>query len=273
MYERLSRPSTGNSPSSSTVSPGKLPARVANINDAQRVYLAFGDPSGATTRGADPNNYLMVNTAYALSYNNSRGTPNWVAWRLTESDLGDVGRSGDFQPNEELPPMWNVVTPSDYSRSGYERGHICPSGDRSSDAEQNSLTFLMTNIAPQTDDLNAHVWEKLESYARGLVKRGHVDLFIIAGVYGENGRLKRKVTVPTNFWKIIVAVPEGGDLSSVNERSHVIAVDMPNIDGIAQDDWRKYRTTVRAIEQRTGYNFFSNLPQGLQDRLETKGEN
>jgi len=255
-----------------TSPPGKMPTRITDVDVARRVYLAFGNPSSASADGSDRNNYLIVNTAYAESYNNNLGRPNWVAWRLTESDIGGEERSNDFRPNEELPYGWKHVLPSDYTGSGYDRGHICPSGDRTTDPEQNSLTFLMTNIAPQTPDLNRYPWEKLETYARGLAKRGHVDLYIIAGVYGIAGKLKRGVSIPTNFWKVIIAVPQGGDPSSVNSRTHVIAVDMPNVSGIAEDSWRKYTTTVRAIEQRTGYDLLSALPRELQDDLETKAE-
>ena len=246
---------------------------VTNVEQAQKIYLALGNPSNATESTANADNYLMINTDYALSYNNSRGTPNWVAWRITESDFGNADRQNNFRPNADLPPSFKHVTPTDYTGSGYDRGHLCPSADRSSSEEANSETFLMTNMTPQTPDLNRNVWEKFESYSRELVKKGNVDLYVIAGVYGEKGKLKRKVTVPTDCWKIIVAVPQGSDISAVNEKTHIVAVDMPNTAGIADTDWRQYRTTVRALEQKTGYNFLSNLPQNLQDKLENKIEN
>lgn len=271
IYDRFQGPTAKSTPST-TVPAGRLPSKPADLNEAENIYLAFGNPSNATADLSNRDNYLVVNTAYALSYNSSKGTPNWVAWRITENDLGDVDRQNDFRPDPSLQKGLKRVTPSDYTGGGYDRGHLCPSGDRSSDPDQNSLTFLMTNIAPQTGDLNRYAWEKLESYARGLVRRGHVDLFVLAGVYGEKEKLKRRVTVPTNFWKIIIAVPQSGGRTDVNEQTHVIAVDMPNATGISQENWRSYRTTVRAIEKRTGYNFFSLLPQNLQDELETRIE-
>lgn len=266
IYDRAVETVSTNGPTA--VSRTKLPAKPSDPAEAKKIYLAPGNPSGADTRDRD--NFLVVNTAFALSYNNTKGTPNWVAWRITQGDLGEVERQNDFRPDPNLPSGFKHITPSDYSGSGFDRGHLCPSGDRSSDPETNSETFLMSNIAPQTGDLNRFAWEKLEAYGRTLVRRGHVDLFVIAGVYGENGRVNRKITIPTNFWKIIVAVPEGEGIDSVNEQSHIIAVDMPNAIGISQDNWRKYRTSVRAIEQRTGYDFFSALPQQLQDALETR---
>ncbi|MGI8495866.1 MAG: DNA/RNA non-specific endonuclease [Pyrinomonadaceae bacterium] len=246
---------------------------VNSIEQAQRVYLAPGNPSNATANAANADNFLVVNTAYALSYNNSRGTANWVAWRISEADFGTTDRQNNFRPDTDLPANFKRVTPSDYTNSGYDRGHLCPSADRSSSPEANGETFLMTNIAPQTPDLNRNVWNDFESYSRELVKKGHVDLYVIAGVYGEKGKLKRKVSVPTNCWKIIVALPQGADFSAVNENTHVVAVDMPNNQGMGTPNWRNFRTTVRAIEQKTGYNFLSNLPQNLQDKLETRTEN
>lgn len=245
---------------------------VENVEQAQRIYLALGNPSNATPNGSNADNYLMVNTAYALSYNNSRGTANWVAWRIAESDFGTADRQNNFRPDVNLPKNFTRVTPTDYAGSGFDRGHLCPSADRSNSPEANSQTFLMTNMIPQTGDLNRNVWERFETYSRDLVKKGKVDLYVVAGVYGVKGKLKNKVSVPTNCWKIIVALPQGADFSAINENTHVIAVDMPNVAGIGNIDWRKFRTTVRAVEQKTGYNFLSNLPQNLQDALENRAD-
>ncbi|HLM01522.1 MAG TPA: DNA/RNA non-specific endonuclease, partial [Pyrinomonadaceae bacterium] len=77
-----------------------------------------------------------------------------------------------------------------------------------------------------------------------------------------------------NCFKIIVVLPQGNnDLSRVRRNTRVIAVDMPNVKGIKTADWQTYRTTVRDIERKTGYNLFSNLPQNLQDALENKKDN
>jgi endonuclease G len=102
-----------------------------------------------------------------------------------------------------------------------------------------------------------------------LVTRGS-DVYIYAGVYGEKGKLKNKVSIPTNDWKIAVVVPAGTQVSAIDETARVIAVDMPNVKGILRADWQVYRTTVRQIEQNTGYNLLSTLPQNIQDALETK---
>lgn len=243
---------------------------VTTVEQAQKIYLAPGNPSNATENVSNADNYLMVNTAYALSYNNSRGAANWVAWRIAETDLGTTDRQNNFRPDPNLPKSFTRITPTDYTGSGFDRGHLCPSADRANSPEANSLTFLMTNMVPQTGDLNRNVWNDFESYSRDLVKKSKLDLYVVAGCYGEKGKLKKKITVPTNCWKLIVAVPPGADFSAVNENSPVVAVDMPNAPNLGKTDWRKFRTTVRAIEQKTGYNFLSNLPANLQDALENR---
>ena len=247
-------------------------APINSPEEAERIYLPFGNPSNATNSTSNADNYLLVNNFYALSYNNSRNIPNWTAWRLTKGDLGKASRQNNFRPDDRLPSDWTRITPSDYTGSGFDRGHLCPSADRSNSVEANSATFLMSNITPQTPELNQGPWEKLETYSRTITRR-EGNLYIIAGDYGNRReKIKGKITVPTNFWKIVVVLPPDADVSAINQNTRVIAVDMPNVSGIKEKNWHDYRTTVRQIEQKTGYNFFSNLPQNLQNALETKAD-
>lgn len=212
----------------------------------------------------------MVKPEYALSYSRARGEPNWVAWHVTASDLGDVKRKDDFRPDSSLPSGWPRVTPSDYARSGYDKGHVCPSADRTADPETNSATFLMTNMIPQAGDNNRGPWKLLEDYCRNLVESGN-DIFIIAGAYGEKERLKGKISVPTNTWKVVVVVPQGANLAKdVTNDTRVIAINIPNNEGIKGDDWRKYRTTVRAIEQATGLNLLNKVSSDVQNVIENR---
>lgn len=246
------------------------PQKSPTSTQPQSDQIALGNPSNAATNIANTDNYLLINNSFALSYNQSKSIANWVSWKVSSSDFGEAQRQNDFRPDERLPENWTKISPSDYSGSGFDRGHLCPSADRSSSVETNSSTFLMTNIAPQTPDLNQGPWEKLESYSRSMVRRDGT-LYIIAGNYGNRReRVKSKITIPTNFWKIVVVLPPGAKASAINSNTRVIAVDMPNVSGIKEKNWREYKTTVRSIEQKTGYNFLSNLPKNVQDALETK---
>src|SRR5207247_1124328 len=111
--------------------------------------LPLGNPSNAVPNPANPNNYLIPGDYYTVSYNRDKGIPNWVSWTLTENDIGKTTRQNDFRPNTDLPSDWKRITPFDYNGSGYDRGHLCPSADRSNSKESNSSTFLMSNMTPQ----------------------------------------------------------------------------------------------------------------------------
>jgi endonuclease G, mitochondrial len=239
------------------------------IESAKTSHLFFGNPSNADLKNED--NFLLVNQFYASSYSRERAIPNWTAWKLSRNDIGKLERQNDFRPDDRLPNGWIKITPSDYFDKIYDRGHMCPSGDRTSSVEANSSTFLMTNQTPQHSDLNQGPWEKLESHCRGLIFKGNT-LYIYAGNYGDRGLLRRKVTIPTNFWKIIVVIPKGTKPENFNANTRVIAVDMPNIEGIKEEDWHKYSTTIREIERKTGYDFFAAFAKNVQDSVELRFE-
>jgi endonuclease G len=129
-------------------------------------HLAAGNPSGAVSDPAKPDNYLLVKPQYALSYNNAHGTPNWVSWRLSRKWTGKARRSNAFAPEAGLPRNFMSVRPNDYRASGFDRGHMCPSGDRSVTKEDQDVTFSMANMVPQAPGLNRETWEGLEAYCR-----------------------------------------------------------------------------------------------------------
>src|SRR5258706_8101949 len=126
--------------------------------------LLLGNPSSATPDPGSPDNYLIVKPYFVLSYNNSNGTPNWVSWRVAVSDLGDAPRKPTFDPDTTLPQGFKVIIHKDYSSSGFDRGHLCPHGDRSANQEMSFSTFVMTNIIPQAPNVNEKAWAQMESY-------------------------------------------------------------------------------------------------------------
>lgn len=234
------------------------------------VHLTLGNPSSATASLLNPDNYLMVKPQYALSYNNSKHSPNWVSWQLNTSWLGSVRRSNNFRPDDSLPSGWYQVVPGDYNGSGFDRGHMAPSGDRTNTLDANSATFLMTNILPQAPANNRGPWEQLESYCRSLVQQGK-ELYIVAGGYGKKRTLPgSNVVVPTDTWKVIVVLQPNAGIQSITNQTRVIGVAMPNIEGIKDVDWRTYRVSVDAIESATRYDFLTNVPESVQKVLESR---
>lgn len=240
--------------------------------------LLMGNPTKATADESNSNNYLMKKTYYALSYSRIRAIPNWVSWHLQTSDLGSIDRTDDFRADSTLPSSWYYVEDRSYNGGGFDRGHNCPSADRTSTQAANSSTFLMTNIIPQAPDCNQITWANMESYLRGLVFGGN-ELYIIMGNYGRGGTGKsgfletidgNRVTVPSRIWKVVVVLPEGnGDLNRITTSTRVIAVNVQNTNGL-DADWKKYRTSVDAIERDGGVDLLTNVPKEIQDVIEAK---
>ena len=243
------------------------------------VNLLMGNPSQATSSPGNADNYLITRPQYALSYSKNKGIPNWVSWELNSTWLGDARRTGKFAPDQELPANWEQIKPSDYTGSGFDRGHMTNSEDRSRSPEDNAQTFLMTNILPQSPDNNQGPWVQLENYSRQLVRSGK-ELFIISGGHGQGGIGKNglkatvgqgKVLVPALTWKVILVLdtPNSG-VAGVNKNTRTIAVIMPNKQGIKNDPWQQYQTSVQEVEKLTGYKFFANVPEEIRSMIGAK---
>jgi endonuclease G len=254
--------------SSATPTPTPTPTISPTPTPSSSVHLTMGNPSNAVTDVNQPTNYLMQKAQYAFSYHRDNGTPNWTSWHLDSSWLGSTPRQDDFRADTTLPSGWYRVLPTDYSGSGYDRGHMCPSGDRTKTVADNSATFLMTNMIPQAPTNNQQTWANLESYSRTLTTSGN-ELYIVSGGQGTSGYIANgNVAVPTYTWKVIMVLPSGtNDVSRVTTSTRLIAVFMPNNNSVVSD-WKQYRVSVDYVEQMTGYNFFSNVPATIQNTIE-----
>lgn len=248
--------------------PADTTARAAG--PVYRSHLEFGTPRDRTP--AD--DHLMEKRQYALSYNPRLNVANWVAWNLNRTHFGDEPRSPAFTADPELPARFTRVVSSDYTGSGYSRGHMVRSEERTATPEDNAATFLLTNVLPQTQDLNAGPWLGLERWLQEQAQREGREIYVVAGgIFPAqpqtlNGR--GKVAVPTRTWKIAVLLPFGRGLADVKTARdlRVVAVDMPNENGIATRPWRDYLTTVDALEQATGYDFLDRLPDAVEAEVE-----
>lgn len=246
--------------------------------DGDNSNLLFGNPSGATNSITMSENYLIDMKYYTESYSSSRGTPNWVSWHTDASNIGSTGRLDNFASFLDLPSNYYQVQSNSYSGSGFDRGHNCPSGDRTSSTEANSSTFLMPNMIPQAPNNNQQAWASLESYLRAEVQKGF-EVYIIMGSYGKGGTGSigfaetingGKIVVPKRVWKVAVILPIGNnDLARVTSDTRVLAIDTPNENNISSD-WKSFITTIDAVEKSTSYDLLSKLPTAIQKVLQAK---
>jgi len=260
-------------PSAPTQSAGSQAPSTSDVN------LALGNPSGATSDPANATNYLLVHPEFTIGYNANRGIPTWVSWHMGRGDLGQAPRQNNFRPDPALPRQFYAVSAASYARSGFDKGHNCPSGDRTSDLDANAATFFMTNMVPQAPHNNQQTWAHLEEYGRSQVQRGQ-EVYIIMGSYGRGGTGANgfqqtldqgRVTVPARIWKVMVILPEGdNDLQrlATDPNVRVLAIDTPNDNNTVNPDWRQYLTSVDKIEAATGLDLLSALPRDAQARLQ-----
>ncbi|HEY2847740.1 MAG TPA: DNA/RNA non-specific endonuclease, partial [Pyrinomonadaceae bacterium] len=250
-------------------------------------HEVMGNPTGAGS--TDANDWLIERNQYVVSYNCAKGIPNWVEWHLDTSWLGSASRTDNYRAQTDipLPPGCYQVQGTDYSgtanNGGFDRGHDCPSGDRTNDAvPDNDATFIMTNFIPQAPNNNQGIWSDMENYIRGQVTSGN-EVYTWMGNAGQGGSginggvtmtvANGHVVVPAYVWRVVMVLPVGAnDLSRVDTNTRVFAVLTPNIqtaNGL-NSNWMTYICPVSKIEQLTGMNFFPNVPAATASALKQK---
>lgn len=205
---------------------------------------------------------VTTHIGYTTSFNSSSMIPNWVAYELTEEETrGTVGRPSNspFQPD----PSYHGKQPDrrDYSRSGWDKGHLAPCADMKWSEQAMFESFFFTNICPQNHDFNEKDWQKLEDKARSIArKKGSV--YIICGpivTSNEFGKLgKNQVTIPDLFFKALLYRDASG--------YHSIAYVLPNRHtGQPIND---FAITVNELEQILGMDLFTRLNDKIEDKIE-----
>ena len=245
-----------------------LPALPARAIIDISLQMQLGNPSGATMDPNNTNHYLVLRTVEALDFSDALGEPVWASWDLTTADVGSAQRQNDYRPDPSLPTNFYAVTDTDYNGVGnidFNRGHMCPSEDRTDTTNDNSLLFLMDNIIPQAATNNQGVWGSFEDYCRTQANNGN-ELLIVCGpsVFTTNRIPSGKAAIPNYTWKIAVVVPlgSGSALSRITAATRVISVKIPNSNNVVST-WQTYVTNAGTIENDTGFSFFTALPPNI----------
>ncbi|HEX4342693.1 MAG TPA: DNA/RNA non-specific endonuclease, partial [Verrucomicrobiae bacterium] len=247
-----------------------LNALTASATIDAALQMQLGNPSGADFNTNNHDHFLILRTVEAIDYSDNLAEPNWASWDLTASDLGTADRTANFITDTNLPADFYEVIDTDYSGVGFDRGHMCPSADRTDNPTDNALVFFFSNIIPQAANNNEGIWANFEDYCRSLVRSGD-ELMIICGPGGFNGSYvqpSQRIMTPGFTWKVVVVIPPGAGtaLSRITTSTRCIVIKVPNNNSVAST-WQTYVTSAKQIEVDTGFTFFSALPSNVADAL------
>lgn len=206
------------------------------------------------------NEIRLTRTGFAISYNNFYKVPNWVAWELTRKETtGSEERKNKFLPDPDLPEP--RVEHSDYTHSGYDRGHMAPAADMKWSEKAMQESFYMSNICPQNQGLNRDNWGDLENKCRIWAKK-YRSVYIVCGPIYDSSNPKRigqhKVAVPDRFFKVVL----------IYNLKNPVAMGFLFENKARHHKLEKYMVSVDSIETITGLDFFSQLPDNIEKQVE-----
>lgn len=230
----------------------RMHEQIAKCRDSELVEV-----KGRTFDDAEMLHY----PGFDIYYSNEHRQPYYVAWSLSPEQVRTVNvtRSDNFRPDPSVAAGSDL---SDYRRSGYDRGHMAPAADFRFSQEAQESTFLLSNISPQHHDLNTGAWKNLEDQCRNWAERDST-IYIVCGPiltdYLDRSIGRNKVTVPMRYFKVVLA--------PYADPPRAIGFIMPNtrVDGGVQAS----AVTVDQVEEITGYDFFSSLPDDIENMVES----
>ncbi len=215
--------------------------------------LALGFPGEADT--------VVDRAGYALGYIEYHEQPAWVVYKLTGDEVMTKvsKRKNRFKEDPEIAT--GSACSADYLRSGYDRGHLAPAADMAFSEQAMADSFFYSNMSPQHPKFNRGIWKKLEEQVRHFAVREE-EVYVVTGPVLPKEKTitigPNQVTVPTHYYKVVY---------DLTEPKKMIGFILPNSN--VKADLKDFAVTVRQVEEQTGLDFFSAVPQPEQDRLET----
>ena len=210
-------------------------------------------------------NEIIVHDNYTLSYKDEYEQAEWVAYELKKSEL-------NYQNNNFERPFFiedsKVKSGSadwrNYTRSGYDKGHLCPAGDRKFSKNAFEETFLTSNISPQKHDFNEGVWNRLEQKVRYWASKYDGIYVVTGGVFTDNMNTigDENVAVPEFFYKVL--------LDESRSEYKAIAFLVPHMD--SDKPLYDFVISIDELEEKTGLNFFPKLDDSIENILEKNSD-
>lgn len=197
---------------------------------------------------------------FLVNFNPENKTPNYVVWILQgEETSGTSSRSNKFWTDNDVE---GCPTTKDYTKSGFDRGHMCPAGEQKWSETAMHDSFVMTNICPQKHELNSGAWKTLEEKERLWACRDKALVIAAGPIYDPESHETiggSSVRVPSAFFKVLLA--------PFAQPVRAIGFVYPNMR--CPGNMSNYATTVDEVEKITGLDFFSALPDEIEERVES----
>lgn len=216
-------------------------------------HLDIGKPGSADV--------VLERTGYAVGYSKQHHQAKWVQYRLKKEHVlstGKVDRTNDFRPDPELPSTSSDM--KDYSKSGYDKGHLAPAEDMRYSAKAESESFFMSNMSPQIQGFNRGIWSRLERQIRRFAHEEGSIVVVTGPIFPSfGGRKLGDMSVAGKFYKVVY---------SEGPKPKMIAFIVPHEASSA--DIKNFVCTVGQVEKETGLRFFTKLPTDIQKDLKTK---
>ena len=200
---------------------------------------------------------LIEHTYYSLSYAEEHEQAEWVHYKLNSTMLkGRTPRKDSFKSDKLVSTKSAALT--DYNYSGYDRGHLAPAGDMKLSETSMSESFYMSNMSPQKASFNRGLWKTLENQVRLKAKKS--ELYITTGGVLSSADLKKignnNVSVPDQFYKIIY--------DAKNQMMFAYLMENKKLESL-----ERHVATVDSIEALTGIDFYHELDDELENKLES----
>lgn len=231
----------------------------ANGTNARPFTVSPGKGIELATSKKRNNNQIIRHIGYTTCFNTQRQIPDWVAYDLTQKEV----QGTEPRPNREFEPDPDAVGATavhrDYTNSGYSRGHMAPAADMKWSEQAMRESFYLSNVCPQKSELNDGVWKRLEERVRALA--GDNTVYVCCGpIVGRNPKTigNHCVTVPEGFFKVLC----------MKRKGKWQAVGFVFTNSACKGSMFDYATTVDAVEELTGLDFFYNLTDSIENAVE-----
>lgn len=204
-------------------------------------------------------NQIVHHEGYSLSYSEPHEQAEWVAYELKKAHLSNANFKRPYFEIDEAVKT-GAAHWRNYKSSGYDRGHLCPAGDRKYSKLAHDETFLTSNISPQEHNFNSGIWNTLEQKVRYWASK-YDGVFVVTGgvLKGDMKTIgTERVAVPNRFYKVLIDNNSG--------KTKMIAFLMPHKN--SSKPLYEFVVSVDEVEALTGIDFFPELEDSIEDVLE-----